>query len=139
MLVKSAAVLALASLSAAQYNAPGAPSSTSSASSSAPTVAAAAPSNNNTIDVQVGNGGLVFSPSTVTAPQGATINFHFYPDQHSVAESDFNSPCSFKQGGIWSGFFSAPSGVGVCSLSSFFFFFSGLSETFETDPEVCFN
>jgi plastocyanin len=115
MFVKSAAVLALATLSAAQYNAPGAPSSTSSASSSAPTVAA--PSNPNTIDVQVGNGGLVFSPSTVTAPQGATINFHFYPIQHSIAESDFNSPCSFKQGGIWSGFFPTSSGVAVCSLS----------------------
>jgi plastocyanin len=118
MFVKSAAVLALASLSAAQYNAPGAPSSTSSATSSAPTAtaAAAASTNNNTIDVQVGNGGLVFNPSTVTAPQGATINFHFYPNQHSIAESDFNTPCSFKQGGIWSGFIPTSSGVAVCSL-----------------------
>jgi plastocyanin len=66
--------------------------------------------------VQVGNGGLVFNPSTVTAPQGATINFHFYsnPAPHSVAEADFNSPCSFKQGGIWSGFIASSNGVAVC-------------------------
>lgn len=73
-----------------------------------------------TIDVQVGGEGYIFSPSKITAPQGSVLNFHFFPGDHSVAESEFGSPCQYTDSGIWSGYVSADSGVAVC-IRLFFF------------------
>ncbi|RMJ25535.1 integral membrane protein [Aspergillus sp. HF37] len=64
------------------------------------------------IDVDVGKAGLTFSPETVTAANGSTINFHFFPVVHSVAQSSFNSPCvPSGPDAVFSGFFSPSSGV----------------------------
>ncbi|TVY49981.1 putative GPI-anchored cupredoxin [Lachnellula cervina] len=80
-------------------------SSTTSATS-----AAASPSNVKVIDV--GEDGLTFSPNSTTAAVGDTIEFHFYPEKHSVAQSSFDSPCvPLNNGtGFWSGGFSTDSG-----------------------------
>lgn len=65
--------------------------------------------------VKVGgpNGEVVFYPNNVTAAVRDTIEFSFYPQNHSIAESDYNNPCKAKTGGIFSGFFVVPSGVSV--------------------------
>jgi plastocyanin len=113
---KSTALLFLTALSpftTAQYNYGGSSSTTTTASASSPSAAASG-----TIDVQVGNSGLTFNPSTVTAPVGSIVNFHFFPPSHSVAESDFGSPCQFKSGGIWSGFMPTSSGAAVCTANA---------------------
>jgi plastocyanin len=49
--------------------------------------------NGTTHDVAVGKDGLVFSPDSLTASIGDTINFHFYAKNHSVVQSSFDSPC----------------------------------------------
>lgn len=43
--------------------------------------------------VKVGDGGLKFSPESTTAAVGDTVEFHFYPMAHSVAQSSFAKPC----------------------------------------------
>lgn len=55
------------------------------------------------ITVDVGKGGLFFSPDTITAEKGDTVEFTFYPDSHTVVESTFDKPCNYKSGGINSG------------------------------------
>ncbi len=57
--------------------------------------------------VKVGDGSLQFSPSTISAKVGETVEFHFFPNTHSVAQSTFAKPCtplangtSFFSGGI---------------------------------------
>jgi plastocyanin len=58
-----------------------------------------------TVDIDVGEDGLVFNPSSVTAAPGDTIEFTFYPGAHSVARSDYDNPCQSSQSNqIWSGF-----------------------------------
>lgn len=66
-----------------------------------------------TVDIQVGQNGLTFSPHMITAAQGSVVNFHFYPRNHSVAESRYDSPCQYVDGGIWSGYVPVGSGVAV--------------------------
>jgi plastocyanin len=107
--------LAFSTLTVAQYGGGGGSGGASSTATSAAPSATSATTNSVT-NVLVGNGGLVFTPNTVQAKVGDTINFHFYPTGHSVAESAFNSPCSYMKGGIWSGSVSSSSGVAV-SLS----------------------
>ena len=48
---------------------------------------------------------LAFSPDSITADVGSTIEFQFYPPIHSVTQSSFDSPCvPFTNGtGFWSG------------------------------------
>lgn len=66
------------------------------------------------ISVDVGNGGLVFSPDTITAEKGDSVVFTFYPQSHDVVESTFDKPCSYKSGGIFSGVsFSTSNGPSV--------------------------
>lgn len=62
------------------------------------------------IDVDVGEDGLVFDPSTVTAAAGDTVAFHFYPRDHSVVQSTFDSPCKPMSGGFYSGYIPSTSG-----------------------------
>ncbi|PVH80877.1 Cupredoxin [Cadophora sp. DSE1049] len=56
--------------------------------------------------VKVGDGGLTFDPNSLTASVGDTVEFHFFPATHSVAQSSFAAPCaplndtSFFSGGI---------------------------------------
>jgi len=107
--------LAFSTLTVAQYGGGGSGGASSTATSAAPS--ATSTTTNNVTDVLVGNGGLVFTPNTVQAKVGDTINFHFYPTGHSVAESAFNSPCSYMKGGIWSGSVSSSSGVAANMFS----------------------
>lgn len=53
------------------------------------------------ITVEVGENGLVFDPSSVTAAVGDVVQFKFY-SFHSVIQGSFNSPCSV--GSVTNGF-----------------------------------
>lgn len=48
---------------------------------------------------------LAFSPDSIKADVGSTIEFQFYPPIHSVTQSSFNSPCAplANGAGFWSG------------------------------------
>jgi plastocyanin len=54
--------------------------------------------------------GLVFTPNQLTADVGDVLEFRFYPQNHSVARSDFKSPCipyedtGIDRQGFWSKF-----------------------------------
>jgi plastocyanin len=82
--------------------------------------AAGALSTGKVFDVNVGNlkAELIFEPDTVLASVGDIINFHFYPINHSVAQSSFDKPCQPLEGGvgqipIFSGFLPAKGGESV--------------------------
>jgi len=62
--------------------------------------------------VMVGETGLSFSPDNITAVEGDTVTFHFYPKAHSVVQSAFTSPCEPLQNGFFSGFVPTSSGEG---------------------------
>jgi len=58
-------------------------------------------------DVQVGINGLAYTPNITTAAVGDAITFHFYPGGpggHNVVQGSFDSPCTFLNGGFYSGF-----------------------------------
>src|SRR3978361_1409060 len=64
-------------------------------------------------DIVVGPG-LTFSPDTTTAAVGDTLTFHFDPDDHDIAQGEFDKPCDYKSGGFYSGAGSlVPSGKDV--------------------------
>lgn len=72
-----------------------------------------------TISVSVGKDGLLFTPDSITAEKGDTVEFTFYPQSHNVIESTFDKPCNYKSGGIFSGTsFSTTSGASVGSPHS---------------------
>lgn len=56
------------------------------------------------ITVGVGKTGLTFEPAEITAEEGDTIHFKFWPKNHSVAQAAFAKPCEPSKGGFWSGF-----------------------------------
>lgn len=59
-----------------------------------------------TIEIDVGEGGLVFSPDSTTADVGDTIEFHFFASFHTAVQGDFNTPCqrgSLESSGFNSG------------------------------------
>ncbi|KAH8769745.1 Cupredoxin [Hyaloscypha finlandica] len=58
-----------------------------------------------TIPVQVGNGGaLTFVPNDIKANVGDSIEFSFFPKNHSVTQSSFADPCHPLAGGFFSTF-----------------------------------
>lgn len=52
--------------------------------------------------VQVGDGGLNYNPSSLTAAVGDQVEFHFSPF-HSVTQGSFANPCAPLDGGFNSG------------------------------------
>jgi plastocyanin len=69
--------------------------------------------------IDVGQSGLSFSPSTVNAAAGDTVQFVFYPSNHSVIQGDFDNPCHPSNGGFFSGFlYATTSGPSVCLSSN---------------------
>jgi len=62
------------------------------------------------IPVQVGSGGLVFNPTSVTAAEGDTVQFIFNPKNHTVTQSTFTAPCQPKPDGIDSGYMPVSAG-----------------------------
>ncbi len=99
-LIFSAIPLALAQYG---YGDSGSSTSTSASVTSAPSQTSSASSSVHT--VQVGNGGLNFSPNNFSANVGDTVEFQFFGPEHSVAQSTFASPC---QPANSSSFFSGP-------------------------------
>lgn len=63
-----------------------------------------------TIDIDVGEDGLSFSPNSTTAAKDDTVIFHFYPGKHSVVEGSFDSPCAPLANGFYSGYLDSSSG-----------------------------
>jgi len=86
------------------YGGSGSTSTSSAAAGS--TSSTATPSNVHV--VQVGNGGLTFSPNSFNAAIGDTVEFQFYPATHSVAQSNFENPCSPRNGTGVTSFYSGP-------------------------------
>ncbi|KAH7408551.1 Cupredoxin [Phaeosphaeria sp. MPI-PUGE-AT-0046c] len=64
----------------------------------------AAVAENHFVAVANKTGALVFVPETVTAAEGDTVTFRFWPKNHSVAQSTFAQPCAPMNNGFWSGF-----------------------------------
>jgi len=83
-----------------------------------------------TIRIDAGLNGIAYSPNSVTAAVGDTLEFHFHPLNHSVVMGDFNNPCApAAAGGFFSGFMPVTSGEGpsifqvtVNSTSPIFFY-----------------
>lgn len=109
----TSALLALLPLAAAQYGGGyGSGSSTTAATPSTTPTASGATVHK----VDVGNGGLIFNPNSVTAAVGDMVEFTFYPMNHSIAQSSFSAPCvPLSSGmGLFSGFqFATKSGAAV--------------------------
>jgi len=84
------------------------PSATKSSSSSDPTHT-----------ILVGSEGLTFTPNVTTAAVGSTLEFHFFPKTHSVAQSSFASPCVPNTSGtsFFSGGFVTASGENATTFS----------------------
>ncbi|KAH8881463.1 Cupredoxin [Thozetella sp. PMI_491] len=57
-------------------------------------LALAAAANAANFDVQVGKGGLTFTPDSVTAAKGDTVTFHFVGGFHDAVVGDFDKPCT---------------------------------------------
>lgn len=81
------------------------------------------------IDINVGESGLTFSPSSTTANVGDMLVFHFFPPSHSVIQGVFGSGCQAMSGGFFSGFMPTSSGqaadifvVEVTSTDPIFFY-----------------
>lgn len=78
-------------LALAQYGEP-AGSKTSSAATAATTTSS---STSGLQTVMVGaNGALTFSPNSITAATGSSVEFVFSGPEHSVVEGSFDSPCA---------------------------------------------
>ncbi|PHH90223.1 hypothetical protein CDD83_4228 [Cordyceps sp. RAO-2017] len=57
-----------------------------------------------TVRIDVGRSGKTFSPDSVTADRGDTLEFHFSGSKHSVVAGDFDKACSpLASGGFYSG------------------------------------
>ncbi|KAF9737765.1 hypothetical protein PMIN06_007255 [Paraphaeosphaeria minitans] len=63
--------------------------------------------------VVVGNGTLTFEPANLTAAEGDTVTFKFWPKSHSVAQAAFASPCTPMPKGFWSGFIPSEKGAAM--------------------------
>ncbi|PPQ67466.1 hypothetical protein CVT24_011523 [Panaeolus cyanescens] len=66
------------------------------------------------ITVMVGaNNGLTFSPSSITAQVGDSVQFTFMAKNHTVTQSTFDNPCQLKQNptGVDSGFMNVDAGA----------------------------
>lgn len=71
--------------------------------------------------IDVGEDGFTYNPDTVTAAAGDTVEFHFYPGDHSVVQAAFSSPCKpLNDSSIYSGFLmgTADGNVSLSSLST---------------------
>ena len=61
-----------------------------------------------TFQVNVGQNGLEYTPSTVNASVGDTVEFIFHPKNHTVTQSTFAAPCQPMANGIDSSFQPVP-------------------------------
>lgn len=97
-------IATLASVAVAQYD------FGNSGGSSTPVIAAAVTTSSSssaaasTHTVSVGSGGLVFSPDTINAAEGDTVQFVFDGGNHTVTQAAFNNPCNPSANAFSSGF-----------------------------------
>jgi plastocyanin len=95
-------LFSLLPLALAQYGGGPAPGSTTASAASTATTSA---SNPGVQTVMVGaNNGIAYSPNTIMAAVGTSVEFVFSPPTHSVTQSSFDSPCAPLANGT--GFFS---------------------------------
>ena len=73
--------------------------------------------------VKVGATGLTFEPDSLNAAPGDIVQFDFYPKNHSVAQSTYDTPCqpSSLTEGIFSGFIPSSDGQAVGDMFLFSF------------------
>ncbi|OCK81858.1 Cupredoxin, partial [Lepidopterella palustris CBS 459.81] len=63
--------------------------------------------------VTVGKSGFVFSPDTITASVGEQVQFQFFPPNHTVTQSSFETPCQpLNSTSFFSGFMATSSSPG---------------------------
>jgi len=67
--------------------------------------------------VQVGQGGLKFTPSTITAAKGDVVIFTLNPG-HNIATGPFDKPCSPGDGSLFSGDYDAAKKNFVVTINS---------------------
>lgn len=59
-----------------------------------------------TININVGQGGLVFEPNITKADKGDIVQFTFFKGNHNVVEGEYDMPCQTGSGNkFYSGFF----------------------------------
>ena len=76
----------------AQYGYDSGPDTTTKAASASATPTSSASKGVHV--VEVGNGGIKYNPDTLTVPVGDSVEFRFYPANHSVVQSSFELPCT---------------------------------------------
>ncbi|KAJ6786221.1 hypothetical protein PWT90_05755 [Aphanocladium album] len=77
-------------------------------------LAAATTASAKTVRVDVGKDGLSFTPDVIKADKGDTLDFHFYPQKHSVVLGDKDKACSPAASNVfYSGFIPSSSGEAV--------------------------
>jgi plastocyanin len=54
--------------------------------------------------VTVGQNGLTYTPSSATAAIGDTVQFNYFPVNHTVTQSTFKNPCAPLVNGTVKGF-----------------------------------
>jgi plastocyanin len=97
--------------------------SAGSAVAQSTTAAGAVPSGSvmvQTVKVGGDNGELTFTPSDIQAAPGSMVQFQFWPQNHSVAQSSFSEPCqpisetnTSVPSTLWSGFMPTQSGASM--------------------------
>jgi plastocyanin len=73
-----------------------------------------------TIVINAGQSGFTFSPDSVTANMGDTLEFHFFGSIHTAVQGDFSTPCqmgSLLGSGFDSGSISNKADGSVCPVS----------------------
>ena len=67
-----------------------------------------------TIRIDAGEGGLTFEPANTQAEEGDMLEFHFYPQKHSVVMGNPDMPCHpAEENGFYSGFHPTQDGEAV--------------------------
>jgi hypothetical protein len=77
-----------------------------------------------TIVINAGQSGFTFSPDSVTANVGDTLEFHFFGSIHTAVQGDFSTPCqmgSLLGSGFDSGSISNKADGSVCPVSGIIF------------------
>ncbi|KAJ3482786.1 hypothetical protein NLI96_g6745 [Meripilus lineatus] len=87
-------LLPVVALANPQYGGYGGGGSSPSSSAAASAAAASTSADAGRTIVNVGQGGLVFSPSNVVAAKGTFVTFRFPSAPHSVTQSTFVNPCT---------------------------------------------
>jgi plastocyanin len=71
-----------------------------------------------TIVVNAGQNGFTYTPNTLTANVGDTVEFHFFTNFHTAVQGDFDTPCAMGSLSA-TGFDSGPT-TNVCPIFCFF-------------------